>query len=73
MARNEAAGAGYGWGGRKMSIFNLDDPEYCEYGCPVCTRAKKGFAWAVAAQKAEMALTLGGWSLRVGHAVANKG
>lgn len=50
----------YGWGGWKMPILHLDDPEYCESGCPICTRARHGIPWAVAVQKAELALTLGG-------------
>lgn len=50
----------YGWGGWKMPILHLNDPEYCEYGCPICTRARHGIAWAVAVQKAELALTFGG-------------
>jgi len=79
----------YGWGGWKMPILHLNDPEYCEYGCPSgfapgsatpaepppegarsllgrpcerpCgTRARNGIPWAVAVQKAELALTLGG-------------
>lgn len=50
----------YGWGGWKMPVLHLDDNEYCEYGCQICTRARNGVSWAVAAQKAELALTLGG-------------
>lgn len=50
----------YGWGGWKMPILHLNDPDYCEYGCPICTRARKGIPWAVAVQKAELALTFGG-------------
>ncbi len=50
----------YGWGGWKMPIFHPGDPEYREYGCPLCTRARRGVPWAVAVRKAELALTLGG-------------
>jgi hypothetical protein len=50
----------YAWGGWKMPILHLNDPEYCEHGCPICTRARRGVPWAVAVQKAELALTLGG-------------
>ena len=50
----------YGWGGWKMPILHLSDPEYCEYGCPVCTRARNSIPWAVAVQKAELVLTFGG-------------
>lgn len=60
MATNETTPKVYAWGGWKMPILNLNDPEYCEYGCPICTRARKGVPLAVAVQKAEMALTLGG-------------
>lgn len=55
-----ATGKSYGWGGWKMPILHLNDPDYCEYGCPICTRARKGVSWAVAVQKAELALTFGG-------------
>jgi hypothetical protein len=60
VATPQVVSKAYGWGGWKMPIFHLNDPEYCEYGCPVCTRARKGIPWAVAVQKAELALTLGG-------------
>jgi hypothetical protein len=50
----------YGWGGWKMPILHPNDPDYCEYGCPICTRARKGVSWAIAVQKAELALTSGG-------------
>jgi hypothetical protein len=60
VERKEVVPKAYGWGGCKMPIFHPNDPEYCEYGCPVCTRARNGIPWAVAVQKAELALTLGG-------------
>ena len=50
----------YAWGGWKMPILHLNDPEYCEYGCPICTRARRGVPWAVTVQQAELALTGGG-------------
>jgi len=59
VERSEVERKVYGWGGWKMPILHLNDPEYSKYGCPVCTRARNGIPWAVAGQKAEMALTLG--------------
>lgn len=49
-----------GRGGWKMPVLHLDDPEYCEYGCPICSRARNGAVRAIAVQKAELALTFGG-------------
>jgi len=49
----------YGWGRWKMSILHLNDPEYCEYGCPVCTRARNGIP--------------GAFVPGAGHAVASMG
>lgn len=60
VERKEVVPKAYGWGGWKMPIFHLSDPEYCEYGCPVCRRARNGIPWAIAVQKAELALTAGG-------------
>ena len=54
VERKEAVTKVYGWGGWKMPIFHPNDPEYCEHGCPVCTRARKGIPWAVAVQKADL-------------------
>jgi hydrogenase large subunit len=42
VATPHAVGKTYGWGGWKMPIFHPNDPEYCEYGCPICTRARNG-------------------------------
>ena len=50
----------YAWGGWKMPLLHLNDPDYCEDGCPICTRARKGVPWAVGVQKFEMAITFGG-------------
>lgn len=36
------------------------DPDYCEKGCPVCTRARKGSGWARFLQKVESFVTFGG-------------
>lgn len=46
----------YGWRGFKAPIFNLNDPDYCEYGCPVCTGARKGNRIALTLQRIEMAI-----------------
>jgi len=51
----------YGWNGWEMPILHLDDPDYCEFGCPVCTNARKGSRFAKAIQKIELALTFGGF------------
>lgn len=40
--------------------FTLLSPEFCERWCPVCTRARRGVAWAVWLQRLEMVLTFGG-------------
>jgi len=50
----------YGWFGWKIPIFNPNDPDYCEYGCPICTRARKGSGFARFLQKIELKLTSGG-------------
>jgi hypothetical protein len=51
----------YAWGGWKMPIFHPNDPEYCEYGCPICTRTRReGHPVAHTIQKFEMTLTGGG-------------
>ncbi len=50
----------YGWGGWKMPIFHLNDPDYCEFGCPVCTNARKGNPFAKFIQRIELAVTFGG-------------
>ncbi len=38
----ERAPKKYGWKGWKMPILHLADADYCEYGCPVCTGARRG-------------------------------
>ena len=43
-----------------MPILQLDDPDYCEFGCPICTNARKGSRLAKVIQKIEVALTFGG-------------
>lgn len=43
----------YGW---RIPILDLKDPDYCEYGCPVCRRARTGNRVAKALQVVEMKL-----------------
>jgi hypothetical protein len=50
----------YGWNGWKMPLMNLNDPDYCESGCPICTRARKGNKIAKFIQNIELAITFGG-------------
>jgi hypothetical protein len=50
----------YGWGGLKAPLLNRDDPDYCEYGCPVCRAARKGSRLGKVLQAIETALTFGG-------------
>jgi hypothetical protein len=50
----------YGWNGWKMPILHPNDPDYCEYGCPICVPARKGNKLAQTVQKLEMAITFGG-------------
>ena len=41
-------------------LTQLSDPDYCEYGCPVCRAARRGNRLARALQKIELFLTRGG-------------
>ena len=50
----------YGWGGWKMPFADLNDPDYCEYGCPICRRARQGHRLAKFFQRLELWLTSGG-------------
>ena len=50
----------YGWGGWKAPILNWGDADYCEYGCPICTRARRGHRLALLLQAIEMLVTFGG-------------
>jgi len=50
----------YGWKGWKMPILHLDDPAYCEFGCPICTNARNGNRLAQTIQKIARVLTFGG-------------
>ena len=50
----------YGWKGWKMPILHLDDPDYCEFGCPVCTSARRGSKLARSIQKIALVVTFGG-------------
>jgi 3'-phosphoadenosine 5'-phosphosulfate sulfotransferase (PAPS reductase)/FAD synthetase len=44
----------YGWKGLKVPLRHLNDPDYCEIGCPICTSARKGNRLAGFIQKFEM-------------------
>jgi hypothetical protein len=50
----------YGWNGWKMPILHLNDPDFCEIGCPICVRARKGNKVAKFFQKIESTVTFGG-------------
>lgn len=50
----------YEWKGWKMPIFYLNDPDYCEFGCPICTNARKGNRFAKFIQAIEVTFTFGG-------------
>ncbi len=50
----------YGWNGWKMPFFNLNDPDYCEYGCPICRSARNGNPFSKFLQNIELKLTSGG-------------
>ena len=50
----------YAWGGWKMPVLHPSDPEFCEDGCPICTRARRNVGWARVIQKGELAITFGG-------------
>lgn len=43
-----------------MPILHPNDPDYCEYGCPICGPARRGNKIARFFQKIELALTFGG-------------
>lgn len=50
----------YKWNGWKMPVLHLNDPDYCEFGCPICRSARRGNRIAKFVQSIEMALTFGG-------------
>lgn len=50
----------YGWFGLKAPIFDREDPDYCEHGCPVCRAARKGSRLAKILQAIELVATFGG-------------
>jgi hypothetical protein len=50
----------YGWHGWKMPILHPNDPDFCEFGCPICVPARHGNKLARAVQKIELAVTFGG-------------
>ena len=52
----------YALGGWLPPVRNLKDPDYCEYGCPICRSARRGNRLARAIQKLELLVTGGGCS-----------
>ncbi len=50
----------YGWHGLKMPLLHPGDPDYCEFGCPICVAARKGNKAAKVFQKIETLVTFGG-------------
>jgi len=48
--------------GGRLNTFRmfLNDPDFCEFRCPVCTRARRGNRLARILQRIEMFLTCGG-------------
>ncbi len=44
----------------ELAAMKLNDADYCESRCPVCTNARKGHRLAIIMQRIEMVLTLGG-------------
>jgi len=50
----------YAWKGWKMPLLHLNDPDYCESGCPICTNARKGNRLAKSIQTIELAFSFGG-------------
>jgi len=50
----------YQWKGWKLPILHLSDPDYCEFGCPIGTSARKGSLVAKTVQSIAMVLTFGG-------------
>lgn len=44
----------------KSRDWKVFDPDYCEYRCPICTRARQGNRVAKILQSIEMLVTLGG-------------
>lgn len=47
-------------GGWLPPLTNPSDADYCEFGCPVCRRARAGNRLARLAQRLELLLTRGG-------------
>jgi hypothetical protein len=50
----------YGWNGWKMPILHPNDPDYCEFGCPICVPARKGNKVAKFIADIEHTITFGG-------------
>ncbi len=50
----------YGWKGWRMPLTNLRDPDYCEFGCPVCHAARAGSRLAGFFQRLELIVMRGG-------------
>ncbi len=50
----------YGWNGWKMPILDLNDPDYCEFGCPICRAAREGNTLCKFLQGIELIVTFGG-------------
>ncbi|HID77638.1 MAG TPA: hypothetical protein EYP56_16785 [Planctomycetaceae bacterium] len=47
-------------GGWIPPLFRWNDPDYCEHGCPVCRRARRGNRVAKVLQAVELVATFGG-------------
>lgn len=52
----------YPLGGWIPPLKNLQDPDYCELGCPICRAARRGNRAARFLQKCELLVTRGGCS-----------
>ena len=52
----------YALGGWIPPVTQLRDPDYCEFGCPICRAARRGNRLARLMQKVELLVTRGGCS-----------
>ena len=50
----------YKLGGWLPPLANRSDSDYCEFGCPICRRARAGNRLARLAQRLELLVTRGG-------------